>query len=357
MKDKNEKLTHTKEKDIKSDFILERYSNANGGGGDEKEIRNEIYKDIKDYVDEIKIDPLGNLKGTQYKEIKNSFILLTAHMDEVALIVEKVDSNGLVNFKALGGFVEKILPGTSVIIGKDRVPGVIGLKSYHIMSPAEREKAPDIKSLFIDIGASSDKDASVKPGDIIYFTSKFFTQNNHYFGKAFDDRAGCTAITEILKDNSSKISIAFSYNVQEEVGLRGGAVCAWEPENILFNLNLEGTTCSDRDLDKNYSPSTELGKGPAITIMDRTSIANRKLLDFVINIAEKNNIPYQFKQTVTGGTDAGYIHQTKEGIPSITISVPVRYIHSPWGIINKNDYENYIKLAKLIVNEGHKFKI
>jgi len=345
-------IKHKKEDKL----ILENYSNALGGGGDEKEIRELIYKDIKEYAKNIKIDPLGNLQGVQNKKT-DKFILLTAHMDEVALIVEKIESSGLISFKSLGGFVEKILPGTNVVVGKDKIPGIIGLKSYHIMSQSERETSPTIKNLFIDIGASSDKEVNCKPGDIIYFTSKFFEQNDCYFGKAFDDRAGCSAITSILKDNEAKLSIAFSYNTQEEVGLRGGAVCAWNFENIVFNLNLEGTTCSDRDLDKNYSPSTELNKGPAITIMDRTSIANRKLLEFVCDIAEKNSIPYQFKQTVTGGTDAGYIHKTKEGIPSITLSVPVRYIHSPWGIISKYDYENYIKLAKLIVNNADKIKL
>ena len=150
-------------------------------------------------------------------------------------------------------------------------------------------------------------------------------------------------------------TIVATYTVQEEVGLRGGATAAYGHENLLFNLNLEGTTCSDRELKKTYSPSTEIGRGPAITFMDRTTITNRTLLDFVVSIAEKNKIPYQFKRTVTGGTDTGTIHLSGEGIPSITVSVPVRYIHAPWSILYAKDYEYYKTLVKAIVKEAGTF--
>jgi putative aminopeptidase FrvX len=193
----------------------------------------------------------------------------------------------------------------------------------------------------------------------VYYRSRFFTQNNCYYGKAFDDRAGCSAVTEVLKsykgDKRPGISIIATYTVQEEVGLRGGATAAYGLRDIQFNLNLEATTCSDREIKKTYSPSTVSGEGPAISFMDRTSIAQRKLVDFVTEVADKRRIPYQFKKTVTGGTDSGAIHLTEEGVPSITVSVPVRYIHAPWGILNIKDFKNYIALAKAVVQEAENF--
>ncbi|NMC67149.1 MAG: M42 family metallopeptidase [Spirochaetales bacterium] len=335
---------------------LEIYSNINAGSGNEDKIVEQIKKDIKDKVKDIEINPIGNLIARLPGKTKNN-VLLTAHMDEVSLMVRDIEENGLIKFSAVGGFIPKILPATQVIIGNKKIPGAIAIKTLHFSSAAELSSADEIRDMYIDIGASSKAEANgVQIGDYIYFTSKFFKQGSYLFGKAFDDRAGCCAITEAILSGPYETSIYASYNVSEEVGLRGGYVCAFDVENLLFNLNLEGTTCSDREIEKTYSPSTELGKGPAFTIMDNSSIANRKLLDFAIEVAKKNKIPYQFKRTVTGGTDSGAIALTQSGVASITLSVPVRYIHSPWSIIHEEDYKNYIKLAIAIVKEAHNFK-
>jgi endoglucanase len=219
---------------------------------------------------------------------------------------------------------------------------------------------PDLKELFIDIGAASKEEVrDVETGEYVYFRSAFLAQGGLCFGKAFDDRAGCAAVTTLLRKHSDEkpnLSITAVYTAQEEVGLRGAFTAAFGREDVLFNLNLEGTTCSDRELKKTYSPSTELGQGPAVTVMDRTMITNRKLLDWVLGLARKRSIPCQLKRTVTGGTDAGRIHLTGEGIPSVTIAMPVRYIHAPWGILSRRDFDNYMRLAAAVVEEAHRFK-
>ena len=341
-------------------MLIEKYSNICSAAGDEDEIRKSVREDIDEYVDEITVNPLGNLIARTEGRNRDKSVLLTAHMDEVAFIVKSIDKNGLIKFYPIGGLMTKILIGNPVVIGKKKIPGIIGHKSYHLMSSEERKKVPDQKDLSIDIGASTrDEVKDISPGDYIYFRSDFFCQGNHYYGKAFDDRAGCAALTEILKDYQKNerpgLNIIATYTVQEEVGLRGGATAAYGYENLLLNLNLEGTTCSDRELKKTYSPSTKSGEGPAITFMDKTSIAQRKLVDFIISIAEKYGIQYQFKKTVTGGTDSGLIHITEKGVPSVTVSVPVRYIHSPWGIIHRQDFDNFVSLAKAVVKEAVNF--
>jgi endoglucanase len=146
------------------------------------------------------------------------------------------------------------------------------------------------------------------------------------------------------------------YTAQEEVGLRGGETAGFGHARVAFNLNLEGTTCSDRELKTSYSPVTEGGKGPAITFMDRTSIANRRLFEFVAGVAEKEGIPYQLKKGVAGGTDAGAVSLTEAGIPAVTIAVPIRYIHAPWGILYSGDFEHYVELARAVVRRAAEFR-
>ena len=242
---------------------------------------------------------------------------------------------------------------------KKRIPGIIASRSYHLLSEEERKKVPEVKELFIDIGAGSREEVKeVSAGDYAYFRSGFFTQNGCCYGKAFDDRVGCSALCELLRDPGLKkppVCVVATFTVQEEVGLRGAATAAFGLEGLSFNLNLEGTTCSDRELKKSYSPVTELGKGPAITFMDRTTITDKRLLEFTVSVAEKHRIPFQLKKGTSGGTDAGVIHLTEAGLPSISVSVPVRYIHSPWNIMSIEDYSGYVALARALVAEAAGF--
>jgi putative aminopeptidase FrvX len=341
--------------------LLEKFSNVCAAAGDEEDIRAAIKEEITDCVDEISTNPLGNLIIRKSGEKSSSSILLTAHMDEVACIVKSVEKNGLIKFHTIGGIVGAILPGNPVAVGRNRVPGVVACKSYHIMPEEERKRVPEVKDLCIDIGAGSREEVKdISCGDYIYFRSKFFTQNGCFYGKAFDDRAGCAALCELFREygkGKPPLEIVGTFCAQEEVGLRGGATAAFGLQGLLFNLNLEGTTCSDRELKKSYSPVTELGRGPAITFMDRTTITNRKLFEFVVSVAEKEGIPFQLKRGTAGGTDAGLIHLTEEGVPSVTVSVPVRYIHSPWCIMSGEDFQSYIALAKAVVHEAPVFSL
>jgi len=340
--------------------LLEDYCNIYAGAGDEHLMRDAVRRDVEHCADEMSVNPLGNLTVTRKGKTGAGAVLLSAHMDEVAFILRSIEKNGLLKFSTAGGFVPKVLPGNAVAIGKKRVPGVIACKSYHLMTSEEKKKAPLVKELFIDIGASTkDEVKELKPGDYVYFTSAFFIQNGKYFGKAFDDRAGCAALTETLNEYRSSppaVTIHAVYTAQEEVGLRGAATAAFGYRNVLFNLNLEGTTCADRELEQTYSPSTEMGRGPAVTFMDKTTITQRALLDFVISVAEQYSIPFQLKQTVSGGTDAGMIHLTEGGIPSVTISLPVRYIHGPWNIVSEDDFTHYCELAKAMIREAARFR-
>lgn len=341
-------------------MLLEDYCNICAAAGDEHLMRDAVRGDVEHYADEISVNPLGNLTVTRKGKPGAGAVLLSAHMDEVACIVRSIEKNGLLKFATAGGFVPKVLPGNAVIIGGKRVRGVIACKSYHLMTSEEKKKTPHVKELFIDIGASTkDEVKELKPGDYVYFTSTFFIQNGKYFGKAFDDRAGCAALSETLNEYGSSppaVTIHAVYTAQEEVGLRGAATAAYGYRDLLFNLNLEGTTCADRKLEKTYSPSTEMGCGPAVTFMDKTTITQRLLFDFVISVAEKYSIPFQLKQTVSGGTDAGMIHLSEGGIPSVTISLPVRYIHGPWNIVSEDDFTHYRELAKAVIREAARFR-
>ena len=340
--------------------LLKRYSNHRAAAGDEEELRAAIRGDVKETVDDVSVNPLGNLTAVRRGKDGEKSILVTAHMDEVAFMVKAVEKSGLIRMYAVGGISPKVLVGNQVLVGRDRKPGVIAYRSYHLMTPQERKKVPEIKELAIDVGAGSSEEVrDVGPGDYAYFMSEFFAQGDCYFGKAFDDRAGCAALTWLLGEYGGEtrpeVTVVATYTAQEEVGLRGGQTAGFGLRNVLFNLNLEGTTCSDRELKTSYTPITVSGAGPAITFMDRTSVTNRKLFEFVTGVAQKRGIPYQLKKGVAGGTDAGAVALTGEGIPAVTISLPIRYIHAPWGIANRSDFDNYLALADAIVRESPGF--
>jgi len=328
--------------------LLKKLSNAYGPPGYEEEVRQIIISEMKKISDEVYVDNLGNViaehKGKEPK------IMIAAHMDEVALLITHIDKNGFLRFHTLGGIDPRVLYSQEIMIKTEEgnIYGYIGAKPPHLLKPEELKKAPSIEQLFIDVGASSKEEVEklgISIGSIAVFSPRFKELgNNKVMGKAFDDRAGCTALIEIMKNIKNMSCTVYAVaTVQEEVGLRGARTAAWQIEPDI-GIAIEGTTASDTPGTPEHLTSTKMGQGPAITIADRSVITHPKILRKLVETAKEINIPFQFKRTVTGGTDAGVIHLTKKGVPSGVVSIPCRYIHSPLSILNINDLENTIKL-------------
>jgi endoglucanase len=326
-------------------MLLEQLSNARGVSGNETEVRDILIDAIKSRVDDYRVDVLGNLiahkkaKGARNKT--NLRVMLAAHMDEVGLMIVYIETNGYLRFRPVGGIDPRVLLSKVVLIGKDKVPGVIGVKPIHLLKQKEREQVLDVESLTIDIGAKSREEAErwVKLGDYATFATTFGEMGDGILkGKALDDRVGCATLAEILK-HDYPFDVYGVFTAQEEVGARGARTAAYAIEPH-FAFALEGTVCDDSPKTKDISPVTRVGGGPAITFMDNSMISDRRLVDLLIETAKENRLPYQFKAAVAGGTDAGRIHITKEGVPSVAVAVPVRYIHSPVSLLSRQDFEN-----------------
>jgi putative aminopeptidase FrvX len=324
-------------------LLLEKLSNAFGPSGCEDEVRRLLARTLRDNVDDLQTDALGNLiafkKGTGPKPRMK--VMVDAHTDEVGLMITRIEKNGLLGFRAVGGVDARLLMAKGVVVGEKRLPGVIAAPPIHLTKPEQRKQIIPIDQMVIDIGASSADQAKslVKIGDYAAFDTRF-----EMLDEAFDDRAGC-AVAAALAYGEYTVDLYLSFSAQEETGLRGARVAAYRIEpDIAFAL--EGTICDDMPKKEDVSPTTELGKGPAISIMDRSFVADQRLIRLLVDQAEANGIPYQYKQPGTGGTDAGAIHLSKAGVPSAAVSVPSRYIHSPVSIVSLNDFDHAVALMK-----------
>ncbi len=226
------------------------------------------------------------------------------------------------------------------------VPGVIGLKPVHLTESGERDKPPKMDQLRIDIGAEGKEGALklVRRGDYAAFATTVTDLGPTLLGKAFDDRGGCAMLVELL-DQRYPFELHAAFTVQEEVGLRGARVAAHAlAPHCAFVLEC-GTT-DDGPKKRDDTPVMRLGHGPAITVMDRSLIADRRLVRHLMNTAETEGIPYQIRAPKGGGTDGGRIHLAREGVPTAVVSVPCRYLHSPHSIISKSDLEHAVRLMR-----------
>lgn len=329
-------------------MILEKLSNVIGVSGDEGDVRAILLEAIREHVDEFKVDTLGNLlafkRGTGRNRLR---VMLAAHMDEVGLMIVGHNGDGFLQVSAVGGIDPRLLPGALLSVGPEHIPGVIGIKPIHLLEEGDMEKAPKIENLVVDVGAKNKDEAKkLAPlGAYAAFDTKFRELGPTVSGKAFDDRAGCAVLVELLRGERFRFDLHAAFTVQEEVGLRGARVAAYaiEPDCAFA---LEGTISDDTPKEKEGSPTTELGQGPAITVMDRSFIADRRLVRLLTDTANELDIPYQLKQPGVGGTDAGAIHLAREGVPSVTVAVPCRYIHSPVSLLNLDDFDNTVRLMR-----------
>lgn len=327
-------------------MLLKELSELNGISGREDEVRNFIRERIKDQVDEITVDAMGNLIALRGKGLEGPKVMLAAHMDEVGLMVLGIDGSGLLKVGAVGGIDHRILVSKPVLVGEKRVLGVIGAKPIHLQEKEERRKPIPLKALFVDIGAKDKGEAEklVKVGDAVCFaTEAGLFGDNKFKGKALDDRVGCAVLMNLLS-LEPEFPVYYVFTVQEEVGLRGAEVAAYGIKPDL-GLVFEGTSAGDVPEFKEHQASTRVGAGPAITFMDRSVMVNKKIIDRLVETAKTAGIPYQFRQMTTGGTEAGAISLAQEGAPAGTLSVPCRYIHSPVSVMSMDDFHHTIKLA------------
>lgn len=330
--------------------LLKKLCLANGASGDENKISNIIKAEIEPFVEEITIDAMGNLivfkKGLMRAKSK---LMVSAHMDEVGLMVTHITDEGFLKFASVGGISAEILPGSEVLVGENNINGVIGLAPIHLQ---KKNKAKiDIDSLYIDIGANGKKDAEkyVSPGDYIYFKTKFTTHDETIACKAIDDRSGCAILIDLIKSDI-KYDCYFAFLVQEEVGTRGARTAAYKI-NPDCAIVVDITTACDIPKVPSEKQITKLAYGAALPIIDHSMIYDKDFINLAKKIAKQNNIKIQFKEAKTGGTDAGAICVSRDGVKTFAIVGCARYLHSATSIVNINDLENVSKLLRLTQEE------
>ncbi len=337
-------------------MLLKRLTEACGASGNEKEVRDIIIHEISPFVDSVRIDGIGNVIA--YKSGKTPAagrVMVTAHMDEVGLMIKEIDSAGLLKFLTVGGIDKRVLVSKTVVVGKDKIKGVIGSKPIHLQKRNEWTKVLDINELYIDIGASSREETEkiVSIGDYAVFDTQYEEfGDDRIKAKALDNRVGCAILVELLK-SSIDTEIHGVFTVMEEVGLVGAGPAAYtvEPDVAII---LEGTICYEMPDLATYDIPTVMGNGPAISLVDRATIYDAVFRKRIVEVAEKNNIKYQYRKTSMGGNDSGSIHTSKTGCITTAISVPTRYIHSPLSVISKFDYDNTLALVKAVISDLEK---
>lgn len=334
--------------------LLRKLSNAFGPPGTEAEPREILREELESYADEVIVDKLGNILFVHNGEEDAPKIMIAAHMDEVGFMVTYIEKNGFLRFHSWG-IPNNVFLGQRMILHgkKGKLHGIIGTKPPHVMTDDERNKVAPQDSLFIDIGTLS-KEEAVEKGAYIgmrgTFDVEFLELGNGFLrGKALDDRLGCFMMAEAFKLLSkSTYNVTVVGTVQEEVGTRGARTAAYQIDPD-YAIALECTYAVDIPGTPPHKQSTEIRKGAVLSIADRSLIAHPKVLGAMVEAAEAENIPYQYKKLASGGTDAGAISLSRSGVPSGVISCPSRYIHGPAAIVHTEDVENIIKLVQAFV--------
>ena len=322
-----------------------------GVGGWEDEVRGYIRAHAAPYADEMRTDTLGNLivfkRGAK---ATGSKLMLCAHMDEVGLIVRAVTDEGYLKFDCVGGIDRRILIGKKVLVGIKKIPGIIGIKAYHLVSEEEEKKPPKADDLYIDIGASDREEAEslVELGEPCVFDSDSEEFGDGMFkAKAIDDRLCCALFLKLM-EQELPMDVTFVFSVQEEVGCRGafGAAFALEPEIALVT---DCTTAADLPDVEPGKQVCRLGEGPVIPFMDGGAVTDRTLFEQMRRVARENDIPWQTKHYVAGATDSSAIQRTKAGVRVLTVSAPIRYLHAPASVGCVKDFENMLQLLRCFI--------
>ena len=331
---------------------LEKLCNANGVAGGETAVAEMIIEEIKGYCD-YETDNLGNILAFKKgRETPRKKMMVAAHMDEVGFIVTGYTSDGNLSFAKVGGVDDRVIIGRQVLVGPEKIPGVIGTKPIHLQTAEERTTVVDSERLYVDIGCSDKEEVEslVKLGEQVCFKGDFGVFGDGTLkGKAIDDRLGCAILIALIQAELP-FDTYFAFCVQEEIGTRGSAVAAYTIAPDIAVV-LEATTAADLPGVEGEQAVCHLGQGAVVGFMDNSTIYPRDLYELCLKLGAERGIPVQTKTKVAGGNDAGAIHKSRGGVKTIAVSAPCRYIHSPYCVVKKSDAEAVIKLSWELLRE------
>ena len=331
--------------------LLKQLCALSGVSSWEDEARDFIRTQAQPYADSIRTDAIGNLivfkKG---KKPTGNKLLLSAHVDEVGLMVKKIEDDGTLRFSSVGGIDRRVLLGKRVFVGEKRIPAVVGSKPIHLTTKEDRKSVPKLDQLYLDLGAENREEAEqlVSLGDVATFDPEWMEFGNGMLkAKAIDDRVGCAVLLKLLQEELP-MDCTFVFSAQEEVGTRGafGYAFSVKPEMALV---VEGTTASDIPGTPDHMTVCAPGLGPVIPFMDGGTIYDRGLFELLRRLAEENNIPWQTKHRVAGGTDGRTIQRSRTGVRVAGVAAAVRNIHTPSSVASLADCEEMLKLARLFI--------
>jgi tetrahedral aminopeptidase len=350
--------------------LLERLCNASAVSGNEAEVRQIVLEQVRPYASQLKVDALGNVLAIRTGSELNPGsspaghlatgpsrspanparlrVMVAAHMDEVGLILTNDEEGGLFRFEAVGDLEVDGLVGKSLLVGSERLPGVIGIKPIHLAGSEERSQKVKLENLRIDVSPGNSRKAKV--GDWAVFSTPFARLGPSLCAKALDDRLGVFSLIELFKSPLAHLDLLAAFTVQEEIGYRGARVAAHALAPDLAVV-LDCTPARDLPvLDRsgageNILYNTRLGSGPAIYVADRGTLSDPRLVRHLVETAEALGIPFQVRQPGSDGTDASAIHKQLEGIPTVSLSVPARYLHTAASICRIEDLKNSLRLV------------
>ncbi len=323
--------------------LIQKFVEATGPSGYENQIRDLVRAEVQEAADEMRVDPMGNLIVRKGQKKPNGLrIMMAAHMDEIGIIATHIDEKGFIRFTTIGG----VRPYTCV---GGRVRFLNGTRGViHTERLDSNDKVPTFEQLYIDVGASSPKDNPVKVGDVACFDRPFMELGDRLVSKAMDDRIGVSVLVEALRGvKSTPHELFFVFSTQEEVGLRGATSAAYGVDPDLgFSVDVTLTG----DTPKGVRMEVGLGKGPAIKVRDSSLLADPRVVNWMVNAAQRLNMPYQMEILEAGGTDAHAIQLTRMGVPAGCVSIPCRYVHSPSEMVDYNDVQNAVRLIVELVS-------
>lgn len=317
--------------------LIKKLVETTAPSGYETPLRELVRSEVESMADQISVDALGNLIAKKNASGgKGLKVMLSAHMDEIGVIATHVDENGFVRFTTIGGVRPhtclggrvRFLNGVGGVIGSDRLE--------------DASKAPTFEQLFIDLGAASRKDCPVKVGDIAGFERPFTEMGSRLVSKAMDDRIGVAVLIETMRHlKETPHEVYFVFSTQEEVGLRGATTAAY---GVDPDLGVSVDVTATGDTPKGSKMEVKLGAGPAIKVRDGGMLSDPRVVDWMVQGARKNKLPYQLEVLEGGTTDARAMQVTRSGMPAGCVSIPCRYIHSPSEMVDLNDVQNAVSL-------------